>query len=320
MAAVIEPQAESRAELQAGVHTSPQIERLLAAMDKAARFARDSVHRGAAQFGPAWVDGFSELLERLYAGDAAIADAVQGYGAFAMDAMRRQKRFERDRRYVARSYAEAAAEVYHNDEHMRRQYLPGLLLSHYLWAHHVQQVQYFERFYLPWLKQRGVTRFAEVGVGTGLYSRLLLQHLPQARGTGLDISPMSLQFTLAHVAGYGFDDRYTALKHDILSAPLPYRCPAVVCVEVLEHLEDPTAMLRGLRELCTPDGRLFVTAALNAADADHIHLYRQPEDVVAQVEAAGLHVEHCFHAKAYAPPAPGVPVPSALAMVLSPLR
>ena len=304
--------------------TSPPVERLLAAMETTARFARDSVHRGAAQFGPAWVDGLGELLDRLYAADGALADAVQGYGAFAMDAMRRQKRFERERHYVARSYAEAVAEVYYNDEHMRRQYLPGLLLSHYLWAHHVQQLQYFEGFYLPWLKQHGVTRFAEVGVGTGLYSRLLLQHLPDVQGTGLDISPMSLQFTQAHVAAYGFADRYTALQHDILQAPLPapyaHRYPAVVCVEVLEHLEDPTAMLRGLRELCTADGRLFVTAALNAADADHIHLYRKPEDVVAQVEAAGLHVEHCFHAHAYAPPAPGVPVPSALAMVLSPWR
>lgn len=304
----------------AALTLNPPLERLLAAMETQARFARDSVHRAAAQFGPAWATSFGELLERLYAGETAVTDAVQGYGAFAMDAMRRQKRFERDRRYAARSYAEAAAEVYHNDEHMRRQYLPGLLLSHYLWAHHVQQVQYFEGFFVPWLKQHGVTRFAEVGVGTGLYSRLLLQHLPEARGTGLDISPMSLQFTQAHVAGYGYADRYRALNHDILQAPLPDRCPAVVCVEVLEHLEDPTAMLRGLRDLCTPDGRLFVTAALNAADADHIHLYRKPEDVVAQVEAAGLHVEHCFHAHAYAPPAPGVPVPSALAMVLSPLR
>jgi 2-polyprenyl-3-methyl-5-hydroxy-6-metoxy-1,4-benzoquinol methylase len=306
------------------VALNPPLERLLAAMESHARFARDSVHRAAAQFGPAWVEGFGELLQRLYAGEHAVSDAVQGYGAFAMDAMRRQKRFERDRRYVARSYAEAAAEVYHNDEHMRRQYLPGLLLSHYLWAHHVQQVQYFEGFFLPWLKQHGVTRFAEVGVGTGLYSRLLLQHLPEVHGTGLDISPMSLQFTQAHVAAYGSAERYTALNHDILQSPLPEpfteRYAAVVCVEVLEHLEDPTAMLRGLRGLCTTDGRLFVTAALNAADADHIHLYRKPEDVVAQVEAAGLHVEHCFHANAYAPPAPGVPVPSALAMVLSPVR
>ena len=78
------------------------------------------------------------------------------------------------------------------------------------------------------------------------------------------------------------------------------------------------AFLVGLKKLTTLGGRLFVTAALNAAHADHIYLYRKPEEIIAQVEAAGMHVENSFFANAYAPAKRDLPVPGALAMVLTP--
>jgi hypothetical protein len=294
------------------------LERLLTTMAQGARFARAGAQRAATEFGPDWEADLAALLERLYPDDVALADAVAGYGAFAMDAMRRQKRFEQTLRYPATTYAEATTEVYHNDDYMRRQYLPGLLLSHLLWPHHYQQLRYFRGFFLPWLRRSDVDAFAEVGVGTGLYSRLSLQADANLQGAGFDISPMSLQFTRTHVEAFGLGARYTTLRHDILSTAAPRRFPAVLCIEVLEHLEDPVAMLRALRALCQDHGRLFVTAALNAANADHIHLYRDPQAVYAQVEAAGLHLVHSFFAQAHAPERPGLPVPSALAMVLTP--
>jgi SAM-dependent methyltransferase len=293
------------------------IAKLLTMMESSARFARESVRRAEAEFGPVWAADFSAMLANFYGDDAALQDAVKGYAAFVMDSMRRQKRFEQELSYPAKTYAEAAAEVYYNDDYMRRQYLPGLLLSHYLWTHHYQQIEYFKGFFLPWLQRQGVEEFAEVGVGTGIYSRLALQALPQLRGTGLDISPLSLEFTGAHVGSFGFGPRYTLRRQDILEEGSPQQYRAVVCVEVLEHLEDPVAFLVGLKKLTAPGGRLFVTAALNAAHADHIYLYGKPEEVVAQVEAAGLHLEHSFFANAYAPAKPGLPVPGALAMVLT---
>lgn len=291
---------------------------LLTLMEGSARFARDSLKRAAAEFGTGWEDDFAAMLQRFYGSEAALLDAVKGYGAFVMDSMRRQKRFEQELSYPAKTYAEAAAEVYYNDDYMRRQYLPGLLLSHYLWTHHYQQIEYFKGFFLPWLQRQGVAEFAEVGVGTGIYSRLALQQLPALRGVGFDISPLSLEFTAAHVASFGFADRYQTRRQNVIDEPGEQRFRAVVCVEVLEHLEDPVALLKGLKGLCTPNGKLFVTAALNAAHADHIYLYSHPQEVLDQVEAAGLHLEHCFFANAYAPAKPGLPVPSALAMVLTP--
>jgi SAM-dependent methyltransferase len=298
--------------------SSLQIKRLLSLMEQTSRFASGSVNRALDEFGTTWDMDFSALLTNFYANDADLQNALKGYGAFVMDSMRRQKRFELERCYPVKSYAEASTEVYLNDDYMRRQYLPGLLLSHYLWPHHYRQIEYFKAFYLPWLHQQNVVEFAEVGVGTGIYSRLALQFLPQLRGIGVDISPLSLEFSATHVKSFGFSDRYSTLKQNVIEKPLDMRFRAVFCVELLEHLEDPTALLIGLKTLCAKDGKLFVTAALNAAHDDHIYLYRNPLEVLDQVDAAGLDLEHYFVANAYIPTKLGVPVPSALAMVLTP--
>lgn len=295
---------------------SGKIQALAELTGRFARFARGSIDRAAADFGAAWQTDFEAMLEAVYAPGNTLEEAVKGYGSFVIDSMRRQKRFEAEREYPAKTYAQAAAEVYLNDEYMERQYLPGLLLSHYLWPHHYQQIRYFEKFFVEVLRAQGVRSFAEVGVGTGIYSRKLLQELPAICGTGFDISPLSLKFTLAHVTAYGLASRYQVLRQNIITEPLPQQYQAVVCVEVLEHLEDPVALLKGLKAMAAPGAKLFVTAALNAAHADHIFLYREPADVMAQVGEAGLHVENMFFANAYAPDKPGVPVPAALAMVL----
>ncbi|ASW96091.1 class I SAM-dependent methyltransferase [Mycobacterium intracellulare] len=291
-----------------------------ALIETQARFARGSIERASVEFGSEWDNAFEQLLARVYRDPLAMADAVKGYAAFAVDSMRRQRRFEVEREYPAKTFAEAAQEVYLNDEYMHTQYLPGLLLSHYLWPHHYLQLQYFERFFLPSLAKEARPRFAEVGIGTGVYSRTALQAVSKAEGVGYDLSPVSVNFTLAHLEAFGLLDRYDTSLRDVIAQPPEDQISHVICVEVLEHLEDPVALLRALKNMTAPAGKLFITAALNAANADHIYLYRNAEDVLAQAEESGLHVEHYYFANAYPAPTRGVPVPGAMAMVCTPER
>lgn len=291
-----------------------------ALIEDQARFARGNIERASAEFGAAWDTAFEQLLAHVYRDPVAMADAVKGYAAFAVDSMRRQRRFEAEREYPAKTFAEAAQEVYLNDEYMHTQYLPGLLLSHYLWSHHYLQLQYFQRFFLPSLAKHSHPRFAEVGVGTGVYSRTALQAVPAAEGVGYDLSPVSVRFTRAHLEAFGLLDRYTTSLRDVIEDPPKDQVGHVICVEVLEHLENPVTLLQALKDMTQPDGKLFITAALNAANADHIYLYRNAEDVLAQAQEANLHVEHYYFANAYPAPKRGVPVPGAMAMVCTPER
>ena len=294
---------------------TPRVARLHTLFQERHRMSRTLIPRAVAAFGAGWATDFDRTLRALCADDAALESAAKGYSAFAFDSMRRQKAFEGAREYPNKTYAEAAREVYFNEQHMMQEYLPGLLLSHFLWPHHYRQLQFFDVAFLAALRQRAEPQFAEVGVGTGLYSCRALEALPGSTGTGYDISLSSCAFASRHVQAVGAGHRYRMAEQDIIARPIE-PVPALICVEVLEHLEDPVAFLTALRRGLAPGGRAFITAALNAAHADHIYLYRNGEEVVAHLEQAGFTLEQSFVGAAYAPPAPGVPVPLAAAYVV----
>lgn len=295
----------------------PSVVRVSAALRESHRFAADIVDRSAALFGAPWADDFELVVSALFPSPEAVRAAVRGYATFAMQSMRLQVAFERDREYRTKAYADAAAEVYFNEQHMMQEYLPGLLLSHFLWPHHYRQLRFFEEAFVGPMRLAGASSFVEVGIGTGLYSGLLLRRLPQVDGTGFDISPSSQRFTEAQVSALGVGDRYQVLLRDITTTAADLTTDWLVCVEVLEHLEDPVAFLRALRATMGPGGKAFITAALNAAHADHIHLYRTSEDVLTHLVEAGFALEQSFVGAAYRPSAPGVPVPLAAAFVVT---
>lgn len=294
----------------------PAVAALREALRANHRFAADAVDRGAAQFGAPWADEFEAVVGALFPTAEAVTAAARGYAAFAMRSMRLQAAFERDREYRPKSYDQAAGEVYFNEQHMAQEYLPGLLLSHFLWPHHYRQLRFFDTAFVDAMRLSGASSFAEVGIGTGLYSGLLLRRLPQLRGTGYDISPSSVRFTEAQLAALDVGDRYATELRDVTAAPPAVPVEWLVCVEVLEHLEDPVAFLRGLRAAVAPGGKAFITAALNAAHDDHIYLYRTGEDVLAHLQEAGFTLEQSFVGAAYRPSGPGVPVPLAAAFVV----
>jgi SAM-dependent methyltransferase len=285
-------------------------------MREHARFALPSLGRDAARFGPGWLAGLEDLLVRLYPLRDGQRSAVRAYGLFTIDAMRRQRQFERSGHYPPRPPAGAPDAL--GDDRLREQYLPGLLLSHHLWPQHYRQLEFFRAAFVPQLAAAGCTRLLEVGIGTGLYLREALQALPQASGLGIDLSEAALAFSRRHAAGFELAGRLAVQRHDLLLERLAERYEALICVEVLEHLDAPLQLLRALRDQAQPNAYIFVSAALNAADVDHVYLYREPAALLAQVEAAGFRVEvsQLHEGRALGPA--GVPVPAVLALILRP--
>lgn len=281
------------------------------------RIAGESVERAHALFGTPWLDAFETLLSALFPSAESLKEAAKGYATFAMHSMRLQAAFERERQYKAKTHAQAASEVYFNEAHMQREYLPGLLLSHFLWPHHYRQIQFFESAFVQAMHVAKASSFVEVGIGTGLYSSIVLRALPGIHGLGFDISPSSKRFTENHLLALGVADRYRVALQDVTQVPLESPTQWLICVEVLEHLEDPVSLLRALRQQLAPGGKAFITAAINAAHADHIYLYRTADEVGTHLLAAGFKLEQWFAARAYPPSNMGVPVPEAVAFVVN---
>ena len=242
-------------------------------------------------FGPSWEAEISSNIERVFGreGGEAWDEAVDGYAEFCTEALRAQVHFERTGRYKASSYADTLRDCYRSADYMERRYLPGQYLSHYIWPHHFRMLKRFLTRDVP--RMNGVSRFYEVGVGCGMYSQKTLEALPAARGVGIDISPYALRFTKRVVDAAGWGDRYAVDERDIFAEPAPAPTDLVICQEVLEHLEDPARFVARLRDLVRPGGWGYITAAINAAHTDHIYLYRSPDEVRGQIEAAGWTVE-----------------------------
>jgi SAM-dependent methyltransferase len=269
-----------------------------------------------AEFGPAWVADFDEHLSRLLGADPqALEGAIRGYNGFSIDAMRLQRRFNRTKRYEEQTYEEACARVYLNPEYMKTLYLPGILVSQFVWRHHYRQLEFYRKRFLPRVARLEDRRFYDVGTGTGSYSVQLLHRTPGMSGTGLDISPSSREFTLEHVRAWNGASRFESSSADITRVDLePRSC--VQTIEVLEHLADPQGFLERLRRLLRPGGCGFVAAAITAPEADHIYLYWSPDDVVAQLERAGFEVLELQENPAYVGPA-GEIVPKVAAFIVT---
>lgn len=295
---------------------TPNLDRLEQAFRSASPVFRNVVTKCRAELGPRWAHALDESVRRLFPGDAELTAAVQGYSRFAMHVLRLQMRFEKERTYVAQSYAAAVENVYANDVYMRSEYLPGLLLSHYLWPHHYRQRLFFENVFLAEMQRAGATRFYDVGAGTGFYSRLALMGVTGLQGIGYDISPSSKSFAEWQAGAFGVADRFQVELRDVVDDP-PAPTDWLVSVEVLEHLEDPVRFLRGLRALLNERGKAFVTTALNAPNADHIYLYRNAAEVCVQLDAAGFAIEQYFCALAGKPSFTGAPVAEVAAFVVT---
>lgn len=294
----------------------PHLKQMADVFRRKHRFAASTVDRGITLFGESWAIEFEQVVSVLFPSEEAIADAAKGYATFAMQSMRLQAAFEKERQYKIKTHEQASSEVYFNEKHMMQEYLPGLLLSHFLWPHHYRQLQFFDSAFVQAMRVANASTFLEVGIGTGLYSGLLLRRLPEIKGLGLDISPSSKKFTEAQIGALGVANRYHVELRDVTATPIEAKADWLVCVEVLEHLDDPVAFLRGLRRNMAPGARAFITAALNAAHADHIYLYRNATEVLSQLIEAGFTLEQSFVGAAYKPSAPGVPVPEAAAFIV----
>ncbi|HET7585537.1 MAG TPA: class I SAM-dependent methyltransferase [Gemmatimonadaceae bacterium] len=113
---------------------------------------------------------------------------------------------------------------------------------------------------LELLMERGVLprgRVLDVGAGQGYFAELAGRYV-QEQGA---VDPAT---ALAACDPYPEQFAYTGIRCDRLvpGVPLPYAdsaFDAVVCIEVVEHVEDPFALTRELFRVVKPGGRVFIT-------------------------------------------------------------
>jgi SAM-dependent methyltransferase len=94
----------------------------------------------------------------------------------------------------------------------------------------------------------------DVGCGDGAMLDELRRHFPRASFTGVDLSPEVVARNRRRRPGIAFD------VLDIAESALDRRFDAILCSEVVEHLEDRPRVFGHLAAMLAPGGHLLVTA------------------------------------------------------------
>lgn len=117
----------------------------------------------------------------------------------------------------------------------------------------------------PWLKTAPGMRVLDVGCGIGRWSRLLAAR--GARVTGVDLSPTMIAEAQRRAAASGLAGRCRFIVQDSAALEIAGSFDLILCVTMLQHLPDVSAMHTALRRMAlhlAPHGRLVLLEAAPA--------------------------------------------------------
>jgi 2-polyprenyl-6-hydroxyphenyl methylase / 3-demethylubiquinone-9 3-methyltransferase len=160
-------------------------------------------------------------------------------------------------------------------------------------------------------------RVLDVGCGGGLLSEALARQ--GADVTALDLAPELVKVARLHGLESGVKVDYRVQAVEELAAEQPGSFDAVTCMEMLEHVPDPVAIVAACARLLKPGGRLFLSTinrtpaafALAVVGAEYVarllprgtHHYQEfikPAELAAWLRQVDLQLED-VSGMAYAP-------------------
>ena len=113
---------------------------------------------------------------------------------------------------------------------------------------------------LQYVKQRISLRDAkvlDVGCGGGLLSEALAKE--GAEVTAIDLAPELIKVAKLHRLESGVAVDYRLQSVEALAAEQPGSFDAITCMEMLEHVPDPSAIIAACASLLKPGGQLFLS-------------------------------------------------------------
>jgi ubiquinone/menaquinone biosynthesis C-methylase UbiE len=219
---------------------------------------------------------------------------AEGYIHLVLEANQAQRRYEKRGHYQHRTYNEVYEAAYGDKEFMTK-YHWGLYVATFAWAHHLKIFSFFEDMFLSRIKltetaENDSPLLADFGCGLGIWSRLVLVPHNNWHCVGIDISPTSVDEARLMALNTGLDNRSEYILADATTHTLKEPADAVISSFLLEHLEEPTSLLNNLAANLKTGGYAWITAALTAAEIDHITEFRHESELVKMIEDAGFRV------------------------------
>ena len=151
-------------------------------------------------------------------------------------------------------------------------------------------------------------RVLDVGCGGGILSEALAA--AGANVVGIDLAPRVLEVARLHLLESGRTVDYREISVESLAAEMPGAFDAITCMELLEHVPDPSSVIDACAMLLKPGGRLFLStlnrtplafgAAIVGAEyvmnllprgTHHYSQFIKPSELATALRGAGFDVE-----------------------------
>lgn len=98
-------------------------------------------------------------------------------------------------------------------------------------------------------------RVLDVGCGGGILCEGLAQR--GAKVVGIDMGEAPLAVARLHCLESGLDIEYRRSTAEAMAAEQPASFPIVTCLEMLEHVPDPAAVIQACADLAEPGGHIY---------------------------------------------------------------
>jgi SAM-dependent methyltransferase len=101
-------------------------------------------------------------------------------------------------------------------------------------------------------------RLLEIGSGTGAFAKAFLNRYPRAEYLGLELSQTGVEAGRRQAPAGRFLQK-NLLQHSNAGEQIAFQATHVICMEVLEHVDEPIMLLRNATEYMMPGCRIIVT-------------------------------------------------------------
>lgn len=251
--------------------------------EHAAKLQKNNAHLNGAYFSMA-NDFFGKYNSYLERENKSLDYSVDCYLTMHQDMLEERISFVETGKYSSTSFDEVEKRVYANPQTMTY-HMHGLVLAQFLWFEQFERISFFCNNLVQYAAD--ATKYLEIGGGHGLYiyeAQKLLPHVKQFDLIDISQSSIDLAKGILHKSNINF-----YLKN-IFDVAATEQYDFVTMGEVLEHVEDPLALLKRISALIGLSGKAFITTPVNAPMIDHIYLFNNEQEIRTLFNEAGLEI------------------------------